>query len=579
MRKQLEHRYSTILPTFLRDDEPSLVKDQCIFRLREALHLLTQVSLINHHETIDNYSMHPLIHMWIRERPQMTLKDQAIWCEVAMHTLSRSILLPPLDQAVDPHGGLTTKLLPHIISLEKFQKNVKCSFTHDQGKRNKFWLSPYSLISLSRRAIFLVKSGVVYSKCGYFNEAEENLRTVMQLYSPLLPIHFRIEEVMIAASDCLWEQCRIEEATDLRQQAFNSFLKNNGPGDPNTLCIMGILAQSRWEQGHFAESIELGNKAIIEIDKVVPGSDPVTFHIHEQLGTSLRACSRLEDARRLHETAVAGFKRCLGDNDERTLAAMEELANTYMQLGTQEGEFNEELDQEYLEAAHKHASFVVEQRKKLLGDDQPRTWRAQGILSEILAAMGEVEEAERLYSSIVASAARLLGDNHPDVLRHRNHYARVLMQQKRWHEAGIILLDISRPERYYKASSTGHHAERQDALFSLAECYQQQGKIDSGLMICKKLLMATAVNQQGTIQINTTSLFSQVVLSKMAELSVIKNSNVSDDPSSVTTRSPSVIRELSPANCIEGTTSVAKRSPSTIGELSPCNHSDAPQQS
>lgn len=489
LRKQLELLYSTILPTFLRDAEPSPVKDHCIVRLREALHLLTQVSLINHHETIDSYSMHPLVHTWIRGRPQMTLKDQAIWCEVAMHTLSRSILLPPLDQAVDPHGGLNTKLLPHIISLERFQRNVKCSFTRDHGKRNKLWLAPDSLLSLSRRAIFLVKFAVVYSKCGYFKEAEDNLRTVMRLYNPLLAIHFRIEEVMIAASDCLWEQCRIDEATDLREQAFNSLLKNYGLGDPNTLCIMGILAQSRWEQGQFAESIELFTKAMTEMNKVFPGSDPATFQIHEQLGTRLRACSRLEDARRLHETAVAGFKRCLGESDERTLAAMEELSNTYKELGTQEGELNERPYQEYLEAAHKHANFVVEQRKKLLGDHQPRTWRAQRILCEILAAMGEVEEAERLYSLIVPSAARHLGDNHLDVLRHKNHYAKVLAQQKRWHEAETILLDISRPERYYKASSTGHHPERQDALCGLVGCYQQQGKIDSSLIICKKLLM------------------------------------------------------------------------------------------
>ena len=492
LKKQLEVLYSTILPTFLRDAEPSPVNDHCIFRLREALHLLTQVSLISQHETIDSYSMHPLVHTWIRERPQMTGKEQAVWCDVAMHTLSRSILLPPLDQAVDPHGSLATKLIPHIISLEKFQENLECSFTHDQEKRNKLWqlwLAPTYLLSLLRRVIFLAKSAVVYSKCGYFKEATHDLRTVMRLYNPLLAIHFRIEQVMIAASDCLWEQCLIEEAADLREQAFNSLLKKYGPGDPNKLWLMGILAESRCEQGRFTESNELFSKAMIELKNLVPDSGPATFHIQEQLGTKLRACSRLEDARRLHETAVAGFKRCLGESDERTLVAMEELANTYTQLGTQEGEPNGRPDQEYLEAAHKHASFVVEQRKQLLGSDQPRTWRAQRTLCDIKAAMGELDEAERLYSLIVPLAARHLGDNHLDVLRHKNHYVKVLLQQKRWHQAESILLDISRPERYYKASSTGDNPERQDALWSLIECYQQQGKIDSSLMICEKLLM------------------------------------------------------------------------------------------
>ena len=458
------------------------------------------------------------------------------------------MLLPPLDQAVDPHGSLATKLLPHITSLEKFQQNVECSFTHDREKRYKFWLAPDSFLSLSRRLTFLAKSAVVYSKCGYFKEAEHDLRTVMRLYSPLLALHFRMEEVMIAASDCLWEQCRIDEAADLREQAFNSLLKKFGLGDPNTLWLMGILAESRWEQGRFTESIELFSKAMIELENLVPDSGPATFRIHQQLGTQLRACSRLEDARRLHETAVAGFKRCLGEDNERTLVAIEELANTYTMLGTQEGEPNGRPDQEYLEAAHKHASFVVEQRKKLLGSDQPRIWRAQRILCDVQAAMGELEEAENLYSLIVPLAARHLGDNHLDVLRHKNHYAKVLTQQKRWHEAKSILLDISRPERYYKVSSTGDNPERQDALWTLVECYQQQGKIDSSLMICKKLFMGMGVNQQGTIQINIGSLFSRMVLSKTVELLVIKNSNVSDSSTSVTTRSPSVIGELSSVN-------------------------------
>lgn len=90
---------------------------------------------------------------------------------------------------------------------------------------------------------------------------------------------------------------------------------------------------------------------------------------------------------------------------------------------------------------------------------------------------------------------------------------------------------------------------------------------------------AMGVNQQGTIQINTSSLFSRMVLSKIVELLVIKNSNVSDGSTSVTTRSPSVIGELSPVNYMEDTISVAKRSPSNIGEFSPLNYRDAQQQS
>lgn len=462
----------------------------------------------------------------------MTVRDQAVWCEVAMHTLSRSILLPPLDEAVDPHASLTTKVLPHIISLRNFQRNIESTFMHNREKRNKAWPVPDSVLSPSR-TVFLVKSAVVFSKCGEFEKAEQTLRDVMRLYHPLLRIlDFRIEHVILAASDCLWEQCRINEAANLREQAFNVVLQDFGPDHPETLWLMGILGESRFEQGLFAESIEILTKAMVGMKKL-SDSNSDTFHVHEQLGTRLRACSRLEDAKICHETAVAGFKRCLGENDERTLIATEELAKTYKALGTQEGETNEEPDREYLQAAYKHASFVVEQRKKLLGNDHPRAWRVQRTLCNVRAAMGQVDEAERMYSLIVPLAAHQLGENHLDVIRLKNHQAYILLLQNRYHEVETILLDISKLERYYRASSTGEHPERWDALLGLVECYQKQGKIDSSLAICKKLLMAMGLNQQGRPQKDTGSAFSGMVLSKTAELLAMKNSSVSDNSTSV----------------------------------------------
>lgn len=76
--------------------------------------------------------MHPLVHTWVRERPQMTIRAQAVWCEAALHTLSRCILLPPLNETVDPNGNLARKLLPHFISVRKFQQIAEREFVSKQ---------------------------------------------------------------------------------------------------------------------------------------------------------------------------------------------------------------------------------------------------------------------------------------------------------------------------------------------------------------------------------------------------------------------------------------------------------------
>lgn len=101
-----------IFPTLLLDTELSGTSNDCNVRFRKALHILTQISLATHYESSDGYSMHPLVRNWVRERPQITTGNQAIWCEAAVHMLSRCILTPPLDESVETHGKLARRLLP-----------------------------------------------------------------------------------------------------------------------------------------------------------------------------------------------------------------------------------------------------------------------------------------------------------------------------------------------------------------------------------------------------------------------------------------------------------------------------------
>ena len=114
----------------------------------------------------------------------------------------------------------------------------------------------------------------------------------------------------------------------------------------------------------------------------------------------------------------------------RTLIALEELAITYKELGTMHMESNKGLARQYLENAYRHAIFVVEQCKEQLGDKQPHTWMAQGTLGRIKAAMGDVDEAERLFSSLLPVTTRHLRDHHLGVLSHKNHHSNFSFSRK-----------------------------------------------------------------------------------------------------------------------------------------------------
>lgn len=462
--------------------------------------------------------MHPLVHIWVRERPQMTARAQAVWCEAALHTLSRCVLLPPLNGVVDPHGNLARKLLPHFISVAKLQQKIKEEFIINHEKRRRPWPALESGIN-PWRAMFLAKLAIAYSECGYFAETEACLRIVMEFNSRWLgPHHPRTERVRLAVSDCLWHQCRVNDAAMIQEQVLQENLTVLGPDHPRTLQLMDKLGESRRHQGRLAESIELLTKARNGLSSQLPDDNPAVYHTLEQLGATLRACFRFEDAKWYQEQAVSGMKKCLGDNHMSTLIATEELAITYKELGCQYMDTNKTLARKYLETAHALALLVVEQRTSQLGEKQPHTWMAQGTLGRIKAAMGDVEEAENIFSSILPVAVRHLGPDHLGVLSHKTHHSKILIQQERFKEAEACLVEICPASKYRIATSTGDHPDRWDALWALVDCYKKQGKVHQSLETCNDLLEAVGAVRHGKEQTEMSSVFWEMMRAKREEL-------------------------------------------------------------
>jgi Tetratricopeptide repeat len=523
--KKLLLRYPVVVPTFLRDADLFTTSEDCSVRLRGALHLLTQLSLITHYESSDSYSMHPLVHTWVRERPQMKTQDQAVWCEAALQTLSRCILLPPLNEVVDPNGDLARRMLPHIVSVRNFQQRIEQEFVRNRTMQKGIYSTIYS-DTTPWRAMFLAKCAIVYSECGYFVEAEASLRIVVEFNTRLLGVdHPRTERAILAVSDSLWQQCRVNEAADLQEQVLQRNIKALGLDHPRTLNLMFRVGENRRQQGRFAESIELLTNAMYGMKTQLPSTDPEVYHVQERLGITLRVCFRFEDARKHLEQAVDGMKSCVGEKDPRTLVTLEELAITYRELGNILMGSNESLARMYLDMALQQASFVVEQRKKQLGDRQPFTWMAQGTLGRIKAAMGQVDEADEIFSTVLPVAARHFGDDHLVIMCHKTYHAKIMMQQERYREAETLLLDVSQPSKYKTATFTGDHPDRWDALWTLVQCFQKQGKIEASLAKCNVLLEAVRAIQEGKDQTEVSSTFWRMVLDKRAELAAINDAN------------------------------------------------------
>lgn len=569
LERHFANQGQTVLPTFLRDAELSHPPDAFNVRLRRALGELTRLSLITYHEISDSYSMHPLVHTWVRERPQMTTRKQAVWCEAALTTISRCILLPPLSDSVASHKDLPRKLLPHLLAVEKRQEKIQADFMNNQKELWRPW--PPALKSSkmhAKKALQMARASLVYVQCGYFDEAEKRQRVVRDfVYKMRGPDHPRAMDITLALAVTLWLQSRSNDSADLQDQVLQGCLRSLGPSHPRTLKVMDALGESRRQQGRLKESIELHEQAIAGMTAHLPEDDPALFHARDHFGVTLWYCFRFEEAVEHQEAAVTGLKRLLGEADLKTLLAIEALSRTYQRLGVKYLESNPELSHYYLETADRNMTFVVEERTKQLGSKQPYTWLAKVHLGAIKGAMGELDEGERLIASLIPMAVDHLGADHLGVMAGKNELARILIKQKRFSEAEDILLDISKPEKYQKtATATGDHPDRCDALWTLIECYYQQSKIDEGLQTCDEVEGIILRMRKGKKKTEVSTPFWEIIQKRRRDLQAAKDACDKDNFSFSGGSTPEGLRSPAFPRGVRAITSDAKHVTSA-GEL------------
>lgn len=120
-----------ILPHFLRQDSDTLDP----YRVRRALHELYSLSLISYDGKNATFSLHPLVHAWARDR--LDQKEKAVWAQIALNTLTESILLPPHDKG-EIHEEFRRDLLHH---LDACLTVCPVKITYDRSRFGRLQLS------------------------------------------------------------------------------------------------------------------------------------------------------------------------------------------------------------------------------------------------------------------------------------------------------------------------------------------------------------------------------------------------------------------------------------------------------
>ena len=481
---QYQDRGYPVLPAALRDDDNA--DSFCIHRLRRALSELTQVSLVTHRRIndIDVYSMHPLVHKWVRERPQMSIGERGLWCQAAITMLNQCIPLPPLG-GEDSNLELRRHLLPHLDYVQKFQEDIQMNLEKNQRRRMLSSLLLVRTPSIDRaKALQFSKFSRVYSECGCFQDAEKLQSKVKDYAIKNLGLEDeRTILIMLALSSTYWQLTRVNDATALLNQALEICNSSLGPEHHRTLKVMDELGRCQRFRGRFKEALKLHQDALRGMQRILPPDHTDVYLAMDNLGVITRRYFRYNESKELHAQAFAGLTESLGPTHQCTLLAKENLAMTYLEMG-----------ENFLHLARKLELEVLEQRRNRMGKENPYTLWTICNLARINSALGRIDEAEREMRAALAIATRNLGENHFGTLMGKTHLAQILVRKKQYHEAEEIFRDVIQGSRYEAGTrEEGVHPDHILAMWYAVQLYQLRGNFDEAMRLLEMALDSLSI--------------------------------------------------------------------------------------
>jgi len=466
------------------------LEDEVQVRLRHALGVLIERSLVMRQDrATGRYSMHRLIHRWVRERPEMSTAHQALWCQVSITTLASSIRRPP-------HGGTKDEvdarreLLPHIRHARECEIVIEKRLADNVATAKPLWPTnkSYGRLQIEQD----VRFSRVYAESAYFDEARElQERAAESVAQRLGPDHPIAIQLSLLLSGTLWEMSEIDKATRRLRQARELCIGTWGEDHPLTLDVTDALGSALSMKGRWAESKSLHSGNLTKMETLYGKT-------HEKTLKCIRNLARLEArymnyavATELCRTAWHGMKETLGPTHLETLISQEDLAMCYLRYGDNDPDPDRERN---IAQSHESMLFVYEQRRALLGPEQHYTLLAILYLARIKSVgMGLHAEAERMIRDGLKIAERNIGKTHIAVLMAKSIFAEVLTKLGKYEEAES-LFQMLIDKKWYSAlaDEDGDHPDRLGNLWLFVGCLEEQGKMEEALIRCEELLAGMA---------------------------------------------------------------------------------------
>ena len=475
-------RGPSVVPHILRDIDnlEDIHEDQ----IRAALSELSARSLIIEDSKDRSYYIHPLVHIWIRERPEMRTSEQAIWCQAAATTLARAINLP-LDGIGDTEedAEFRRSLLNHVRHVQKCQKEIQRQMARNSQK-SKFRFCHATGERLDdRQAGQIARFSIVYTESGFMKDAEHLQNKAKKYFCNLLGVDHPVSCLLqIALSRTYWILGRPKEAAYLQEAVLDVYYKSKGAESHEALRVMDMLGCSYSQQARFTDALNYHKLAHEGMRRILGDDCAETMKAKMNVGMAHSTFFRYDLARTMLKEASTDLSKKLGSDHPDSLVAQENLAVIYLKI-----------DDGFVEQAHKIMQDVLTKRKLKLGREHPYTLLAMCNLARIKANLGECKEAENIMREGLAIAERNLGSLHIGTLFGRSHLGEMLRLEERFEEAENVLKDTIEKYTQMAAARNEEHSDRLIAMQSLIKCYRQQHKNKEAISLLQKAMDSLVV--------------------------------------------------------------------------------------
>ncbi|KAJ7624862.1 P-loop containing nucleoside triphosphate hydrolase protein [Roridomyces roridus] len=332
---------------------------------------LRAYSLINSHVDTDSFSIHPLVHSWLRSQ----LCDEASTQTCVISIMGMCLSSSPRDEL----EVSVLSLMPHIEALLQGQAVVDPDFNAHYANAYRFsgrykQAEQLHLVALEKKRATLGKN---------HPETLNNMRDLATVYHH-------------------WGQ--FSEAATIQSTVLQSQKLTLGVDDVDTLKTMSNVAVTYNELGKFEEAEYLATVVLEKYRKIYGDDSSQTLFSMMNLGWMLHSLGKLVEAEAIQISAIQGQKRLLGEDHPDTVYTMGNLGSTYRSLGK-------------LKEAEELETLVLEKQKKIYGLNHQDTLWTMGNLALTYQEKGQLQLAEQIQLAVLERRRTHLGEEHPETKR------------------------------------------------------------------------------------------------------------------------------------------------------------------